>query len=180
MDEVLRDNEMISDQVSPSIPLIFFIHHSSFIISLICHIFPTPQKTNSAMLEAIGAASIDELFAMVPAELRLNRDLCLLPALGEMELTAHMVRLSGQNLSAACVPCFLGGGSYDHFIPAAIDAIASRSEFYTSYTPYQAEAGQGNLQVAFRISNAHHAINRHGRVERQPVRRRLRLRSKRS
>jgi glycine dehydrogenase subunit 1 len=110
---------------------------------------PNTLEDQQAMLEAIGAASMDELFAMVPAELRLNRDLCLLPALGELELTAHMVQLSGRNLSAACVPCFLGGGSYDHFIPAAVDAIASRSEFYTSYTPYQAEAGQGNLQSLF-------------------------------
>ena len=112
---------------------------------------PNTQEDQHAMLETIGAASIDELFAMVPAELRLNRDLCLLPALGEMELTAHMIQLAGQNLSAACVPCFLGGGSYDHFIPAAVDAIASRSEFYTSYTPYQAEAGQGNLQACSNI-----------------------------
>lgn len=110
---------------------------------------PNTVEDQQQMLEAIGAASIEELFAMVPAELRLNRDLCLLPAIGELELSAHMVQLSGQNLSAACVPCFLGGGSYDHFIPAAVDAIASRSEFYTSYTPYQAEAGQGNLQSLF-------------------------------
>ncbi len=110
---------------------------------------PNTQDDQQAMLQAIGAASIDELFAMVPAELRLGRELCLLPALGEMELTAHMIQLAGQNLSAACVPCFLGAGSYDHFIPAAVDAIASRSEFYTSYTPYQAEAGQGNLQALF-------------------------------
>jgi glycine dehydrogenase subunit 1 len=110
---------------------------------------PNTLEDQHAMLEAIGAASIDELFAMVPAELRLNRDLCLLPGMGEMELTSHITQLSGQNLSTACVPCFLGGGSYDHFIPAAVDAIASRSEFYTSYTPYQAEAGQGNLQSLF-------------------------------
>lgn len=110
---------------------------------------PNTSEDQQAMLSAIGAASIDELFSMIPAELRLNRDLCLLPGLGELELTSHMAQLSGQNLSAACVPCFLGGGSYDHFIPAAIDAIAARSEFYTSYTPYQAEAGQGNLQSLF-------------------------------
>jgi glycine dehydrogenase subunit 1 len=110
---------------------------------------PNTLEDQQSMLEAIGAASIDELFAMVPAELRLNRDLCLLPGIGEMELSAHITQLAGQNLSAACVPCFLGGGSYDHFIPAAVDAIASRSEFYTSYTPYQAEAGQGNLQSLF-------------------------------
>ena len=110
---------------------------------------PNTLDDQKSMLEAIGAASIDELFSMVPPELRLNRELCLLPAMGELELTAHMVQLAGQNLSAACVPCFLGGGCYDHFVPAAIDAIASRSEFYTSYTPYQAEAGQGNLQSLF-------------------------------
>jgi glycine dehydrogenase subunit 1 len=102
-----------------------------------------------AMLDAIGAASIEELFAMIPAELRLKGDLCLLPALGEMELSAHFAQLAGQNLSAACAPCFIGAGAYDHFIPAAIDAIASRGEFYTSYTPYQAEAAQGNLQALF-------------------------------
>ncbi len=110
---------------------------------------PNTLDDQKLMLEAIGAASIEELFATVPAELRLNRELCLLPALGELDLTTHMVQLSGQNMSAACVPCFLGGGSYDHFIPAAVDAIASRSEFYTSYTPYQAEAAQGNLQAIF-------------------------------
>ncbi len=69
--------------------------------------------------------------------------------MGELELSAHMIELAGRNLSAACVPCFLGGGSYDHFIPAAVDAIAARGEFYTSYTPYQAEASQGNLQALF-------------------------------
>ncbi|HEY4759825.1 MAG TPA: glycine dehydrogenase, partial [Thermoguttaceae bacterium] len=101
------------------------------------------------MLEAIGVATLDELFAMIPAELRLNRDLCVPKAMGELELTGHMIHLAGRNLSAACVPCFLGAGSYDHFIPAAVDAISSRSEFYTSYTPYQAEASQGNLQAMF-------------------------------
>jgi glycine dehydrogenase subunit 1 len=110
---------------------------------------PNTIEDQQAMLEAIGAASMDELFAMVPAELRLKGELCLAPALGELELTDHITRLSGQNLSAAFAPCFLGGGSYDHFIPAAVDAIASRGEFYTSYTPYQAEAAQGNLQALF-------------------------------
>jgi glycine dehydrogenase subunit 1 len=110
---------------------------------------PNTADDQRAMLDTIGAGSIEELFSAIPAELRLNRELCLLPALGELDLTSHMVQLAGQNLSAACVPCFLGAGSYDHFVPAAVDAIASRSEFYTSYTPYQAEAGQGNLQALF-------------------------------
>jgi glycine dehydrogenase subunit 1 len=102
-----------------------------------------------AMLATIGARSIDELFEMVPADLRLDRPLNLPPALTEMELTAHMAQLAGKNVSAGQAVCFLGGGSYDHFIPAVVDAIASRSEFYTSYTPYQAEASQGNLQAFF-------------------------------
>jgi glycine dehydrogenase subunit 1 len=111
--------------------------------------FPNTENDRRAMLQTIGAASIDDLFAMVPPELRRDRDLCLPPALGEMELTAHIVEQAGKNLSAACVPCFLGAGCYDHFIPAAVDAVAGRSEFYTSYTPYQAEVAQGNLQALF-------------------------------
>jgi glycine dehydrogenase subunit 1 len=111
--------------------------------------FPNTADDRRAMLQTIGAASMDELFAMVPPDLRLQGNLCLPPALGEMELTAHMVELAGKNLSAACVPCFLGAGCYDHFVPAVVDAVAGRSEFYTSYTPYQAEAAQGNLQALF-------------------------------
>ncbi|MGD0899174.1 MAG: aminomethyl-transferring glycine dehydrogenase subunit GcvPA [Thermoguttaceae bacterium] len=102
-----------------------------------------------AMLDAIGAASLEELFAMVPAELRLGRPLDLPPAMGEMELTAHVAALAARNTPATAAACFLGGGSYDHFIPAAVDSIASRSEVVTSYTPYQPEVSQGNLQALF-------------------------------
>ncbi|HEX5447303.1 MAG TPA: aminomethyl-transferring glycine dehydrogenase subunit GcvPA, partial [Pirellulales bacterium] len=75
--------------------------------------------------------------------------LILPPALSELELTAHMTALARQNVPSDERVSFLGGGSYDHFIPAVVDALASRGEFYTSYTPYQAEASQGNLQAAF-------------------------------
>src|SRR4051812_46264996 len=101
------------------------------------------------MLAAIGVKSIAELFEMVPAELRLDRQLDLPPAMSELELTQHMSALAGRNASAADAVCFLGGGRYDHFIPAVVDTIASRGEFYTSYTPYQPEASQGNLQAFF-------------------------------
>ena len=102
-----------------------------------------------AMLEAIGIASLDELFAAIPAELRLDRPLAIPPALSEMELTAHLSALAKKNSPASEKVCFLGGGSYDHFIPAIVDYVAARGEFYTSYTPYQPEASQGNLQVFF-------------------------------
>jgi glycine dehydrogenase subunit 1 len=102
-----------------------------------------------AMLQAIGVSSIDELFALIPEELRLRRPLDLPPALCEQELTRHMTSLAARNDSAESKVCFLGGGSYDHFIPAVVDALAARGEFYTSYTPYQPEVSQGNLQAFF-------------------------------
>ena len=110
---------------------------------------PQTSGDQQAMLEAIGVASLEELFEMVPSELRLDRPLDLPAAMGEMELTAHLQRLAARNTSAAQAVCFLGAGSYDHFIPAVVDFVAARGEFYTSYTPYQAEASQGSLQALF-------------------------------
>jgi glycine dehydrogenase subunit 1 len=101
------------------------------------------------MLAAIGAASIDELFAGVPAAVRLDRPLALPAALGELALTQQLQTLASRNQSAGQGKCFLGAGAYDHFIPAVVDVVASRSEFYTSYTPYQPEVSQGNLQAMF-------------------------------
>ena len=110
---------------------------------------PQTDDDQQAMLEAVGVASLEELFEMVPSELRLGRQLDLPAAMGEMELTAHLQQLAARNTSAAQAVCFLGAGSYDHFIPAVVDFVAARSEFYTSYTPYQAEASQGSLQALF-------------------------------
>jgi glycine dehydrogenase subunit 1 len=107
------------------------------------------QQDREAMLKAIGASSIEELFEPIPAALRMNRPLDIPPAMSELELTDHAVELASKNISARQAACFLGGGCYDHFIPAAVDTLASRGEFYTSYTPYQAEASQGNLQALF-------------------------------
>jgi len=107
----------------------------------------TPEQQRE-MLATIGAASIEELFAQIPADLQLKRPLDMPPALSEMELQSALNKLAKQN-SQRQGTCFLGGGCYDHFIPAAVDAIASRSEFYTAYTPYQAEASQGSLQAFY-------------------------------
>ncbi|MEX2317942.1 MAG: aminomethyl-transferring glycine dehydrogenase subunit GcvPA [Pirellulales bacterium] len=112
------------------------------------YLYNTPDDQR-AMLEAIGAASLEELFAAIPADMRLGRPLAIPPALSELELTQHMGALAAKNVHAGQKVCFLGGGSYDHFIPAVVDEIAGRGEFYTSYTPYQAEVSQGNLQVVF-------------------------------
>src|SRR6478736_203616 len=103
----------------------------------------------AAMLQAIGVSSIDELFACVPDELRLKRPLNVPPAFSEMELAQQLQSLAAKNSHTGQKVCFLGGGAYDHFVPAVVDAIASRGEFYTSYTPYQPEVSQGNLQVMF-------------------------------
>ncbi len=112
------------------------------------YLFNTPEDLQQ-MLEAIGVGSIDDLFACIPPSLRLDRPLQLPPAMGELELSRHMSALAASNRCAEDTICFLGGGSYDHFIPAVVDALASRGEFYTSYTPYQPEVSQGNLQAMF-------------------------------
>lgn len=112
------------------------------------YLFNTAEDQR-AMLQAIGAASVESLFASIPPECRLDRPLNLPPAMTELELTQHMTALARRNVHAGQRVCFLGGGSYDHFVPAIVDALASRGEFYTSYTPYQAEVSQGNLQVMF-------------------------------
>lgn len=112
------------------------------------YLFNTPEDQQE-MLQAIGVASIDELFDVVPEDLRLGRPLNIPPAMGELELTQQVARLAARNQPAGEKVCFLGGGSYDHFIPAVVDTISSRGEFYTSYTPYQPEVSQGNLQAMF-------------------------------
>jgi glycine dehydrogenase subunit 1 len=114
----------------------------------LAYILNTPNDQKE-MLAAIGAGSVDELFAPIPDALRLKRPLDIPPALSELELTQHARALAAKNRPAGDLVCFLGGGAYDHFIPSVVDAIAGRSEFYTAYTPYQAEASQGSLQAFF-------------------------------
>lgn len=101
------------------------------------------------MLATIGVSSVDRLFDCIPAEFRLTRPLELPPALSELALTSHVGDLAARNVNTESMPCFLGAGAYDHFVPAVVDQLASRGEFYTAYTPYQAEASQGTLQAVF-------------------------------
>jgi glycine dehydrogenase subunit 1 len=107
------------------------------------------------MLGAVGVGSIDELFdAQVPAGVRLGRPLDLPAGMPEQEVFKHLRELAARNTSADDEITFLGGGMYDHYVPAVIDMLTSRSEFLTPYTPYQPEVSQGNLQVMFEYQTA--------------------------
>ncbi|NLS44372.1 MAG: aminomethyl-transferring glycine dehydrogenase subunit GcvPA [Firmicutes bacterium] len=110
---------------------------------------PHTKEDRSEMLSAIDVSSVDQLFADVPLEIKLDRDLNLPAAMSELELMNYMSELAGKNISTDQVVSFLGAGVYDHYVPSAVKHIISRSEFYTSYTPYQAEVSQGMLQAIF-------------------------------
>ena len=111
------------------------------------YVLNTPEQ-QAEMLAAIGVGSIDEIIQrQIPTEVLLNRPLNLPPALSEMELEARTRQLATLNRTDRV--CLMGGGAYDHFIPAVVDEITSRGEFYTAYTPYQPEASQGSLQAFF-------------------------------
>jgi len=101
------------------------------------------------MLGAIGADSIDALFSTVPDRLRLNRALGIPKGMSELEILRNTEALAAKNHGANELVCFLGGGAYDHFIPTVVDATAAQTEFLTAYTPYQAEASQGILQLFY-------------------------------
>ncbi|HUZ29389.1 MAG TPA: aminomethyl-transferring glycine dehydrogenase subunit GcvPA [Solirubrobacteraceae bacterium] len=106
------------------------------------------------MLEAIGVSSVEDLFADIPARLRLARPLALDPGLSEQEVYAELRELAERNVSTDAELSFLGAGMYDHYIPALIDSILQRSEFLTPYTPYQPEVSQGTLQAMFEYQTA--------------------------
>ncbi len=110
---------------------------------------PNTDRDREKMLGLIGKRSMDELFAEIPAPLRFKGDLRLPAALSELELWSHMERLAAKNTSTAQYNSFLGAGAYEHFIPSAVRHILGRSEFYTAYTPYQAEISQGMLQSIY-------------------------------
>ena len=108
---------------------------------------PNSPEERSEMLRAIGVGSIEQLFDGIPAAARLGRDLALEPGKSEPEILEYFRERAAEN--AREFTSFLGAGAYDHFRPAVVDALISRSEFYTAYTPYQPEISQGTLQAIF-------------------------------
>ena len=109
---------------------------------------PNTDADRSAMLQAIGVSSVDELFQDVPEKFR-NVQFKLPPPLSELELKEELRRLSNLNANSDDYACFLGAGYYRHFIPSVVGHITGRSELYTAYTPYQAEVSQGTLQAIY-------------------------------
>ncbi|HXF81363.1 MAG TPA: aminomethyl-transferring glycine dehydrogenase subunit GcvPA [bacterium] len=101
------------------------------------------------MLRVIGVPSVEALFADIPDAVRLTRPLRLPPALAEPEAIAHLGELAARNTHVEAMPCFLGAGAYDHYVPSVVWALAGRGEFLTAYTPYQAELMQGELQAHY-------------------------------
>ncbi|HEC2173133.1 TPA: aminomethyl-transferring glycine dehydrogenase subunit GcvPA [Staphylococcus delphini] len=110
---------------------------------------PLTEKDEQEMLETIGVKSIQELYSDVPEDVLLNRDLNIVDAEPETQLLKRLTRIANKNITKETHTSFLGAGVYDHYAPAVVDAMISRSEFYTAYTPYQPEISQGELQAIF-------------------------------
>ena len=109
---------------------------------------PNTDADRRAMLGEIGVASVDELFQDIPEKLR-HTQFSLPPPLSELELKRELRQLAESNANLEDYACFLGAASYRHFVPSVVDHIIGRSEFYTAYTPYQAEVSQGTLQPVY-------------------------------
>ncbi|HFQ1663370.1 TPA: aminomethyl-transferring glycine dehydrogenase subunit GcvPA [Staphylococcus aureus] len=110
---------------------------------------PLTEKDKQEMLQTIGAKSIGELFGDVPSDILLNRDLNIAESEAETTLLRRLNRIASKNITKETHTSFLGAGVYDHYAPSVVDAMISRSEFYTAYTPYQPEISQGELQGIF-------------------------------
>lgn len=110
---------------------------------------PLTEKDKQEMLQTIGAKSIGELFGDVPSYILLNRDLNIAEGEAETTLLRRLNRIASKNITKETHTSFLGAGVYDHYAPSVVDAMISRSEFYTAYTPYQPEISQGELQAIF-------------------------------
>ncbi len=110
---------------------------------------PNTDEDRDIMLAAIGVGTIDDLFVPIPEAVRFAGELDIPARMDQITLTRHYARLAKKNAHADDYPCFLGAGVYDHYVPPTVGAITGRSEFYTSYTPYQPEVSQGVLQSIF-------------------------------
>ena len=108
--------------------------------------FPHTPDDISQMLQRIGVGTLDELFSEIPEELKLDHELALPKAMSELDVRRRLTELGDKNRQLVC---FAGAGTYDHYTPSVVPYITSRSEFSTSYTPYQAEISQGTLQYIF-------------------------------
>src|SRR5512133_3732905 len=115
------------------------------------HYCPHTPEEISDMLSVIGVASVEDLFAPIPAELR-AKSFNLPPGMSEFETLDRMQAIAGDNVQG--LTHFIGGGFYDHVIPTVIDHLSGRAEFYTAYTPYQPECSQGTLQALFEYQTA--------------------------
>ena len=107
---------------------------------------PHTKEDIESMLKVTGQESLDDLFSCIPDDLKTTEDIDIPQSLSEWELNGHMEALASLNIACKDYKCFIGGGSYDHYIPAIIPYLISRSEFMTAYTPYQPEVSQGTLQ----------------------------------
>jgi glycine dehydrogenase subunit 1 len=115
---------------------------------------PLTDRDREEMLAAIGVSSVDELFEQIPAGVRFRGELAVEPELTEQEITALFEQLAARNAHTGVELSFLGAGVYDHYVPAVVDAVLSRGEFLTAYTPYQPEMSQGALQAIFEYQTA--------------------------
>src|SRR6185369_8143832 len=114
---------------------------------------PLTQEDRSEMLARIGVADIDALFADIPSDKRLTSLPDLPRTRSEIEVERVLGRMAGKNVAAGSVPFFVGCGAYKHHIPASVDHLIQRSEFLTSYTPYQPEIAQGTLHYLFEFQS---------------------------
>jgi glycine dehydrogenase subunit 1 len=110
---------------------------------------PNTDADRELMLDAMGLKTIDDLFTPIPEPLRFKGELDIPSRMDQITLTRHFTKLARKNINADEHACFLGAGIYDHYVPPTVGAIIGRSEFYTSYTPYQPELSQGVLQSIF-------------------------------
>lgn len=110
---------------------------------------PNTPEDEKLMLESIGVDSVERLFDDIPDDLKLGRRLNLEAPVSELELLSRMNKMASTNQCMIDTTCFLGAGAYDHYIPTVIDALTSRQEFFTAYTPYQPEISQGTVRVIF-------------------------------